>query len=271
MSMSSSESRHSAMSTVSVELLSYQDSLENVLTWLLEAEEVLDKQLPVAQDVTKVKEQFNQHEEFMVELTRHQDSIGGCLKEGNDLLTDGKVTAEEEKEIRTQMSLLNNRWEELRVKALDRQSRWDDDDVIGNDDDGGDDSDDDDDDEDDDETIFIAESIIAKLPLKKTKMPNKISCKEIRNKTQVSDIAQYIAKQKWKWAGHVARLQDNRWTLRVTEWQPRNGKRSRGRQARRWRGDIVRTMGNTWTREAKDKEEWRHGAEGLILQWMDGA
>ncbi|GFS18025.1 transposase [Elysia marginata] len=86
-----------------------------------------------------------------------------------------------------------------------------------------------------------------------------------------SDIAQYIAKQRWKRAGHVARLQDNRWTLRVTEWQPRNGKRSRGRQARRWRDDIVRTMGNTWTREAKDKEEWRRGAEGLILQWMDGA
>ncbi|GFS18387.1 endonuclease-reverse transcriptase [Elysia marginata] len=97
------------------------------------------------------------------------------------------------------------------------------------------------------------------------KLTDKISCKEIRNKTQVSDIAQYIAKQKWKWAGHVARLQDNRWTLRVTEWQPRNGKRSRGRQARRWRDDIVtvRTMGNTWTREAKDKEEWRRGAEAL--------
>ncbi|GFS25595.1 endonuclease-reverse transcriptase [Elysia marginata] len=69
------------------------------------------------------------------------------------------------------------------------------------------------------------------------KLTDKISCKEIRNKTQVSDIAQYIAKQKWKWAGHVARIQDNRWTLRVTEWQPRNGKRSRGRQARRWRDD----------------------------------
>ncbi|GFR96839.1 endonuclease-reverse transcriptase [Elysia marginata] len=37
------------------------------------------------------------------------------------------------------------------------------------------------------------------------KHTDKISCKEIRNKTQVSDIAQYIAKQKWKWAGHVAR------------------------------------------------------------------
>ncbi|GFR63732.1 RNA-directed DNA polymerase (Reverse transcriptase) domain containing protein [Elysia marginata] len=100
------------------------------------------------------------------------------------------------------------------------------------------------------------------------KLTDKISYKEIRNKTQFSDIAQYLAKQKWKWAGHVSRIQDNRWTLRVTEWQPRNGKRLRRRQARRWRDDIVRTMGNTWTREAKDREEWRRGAEGLILQWM---
>ncbi|KAH9492316.1 hypothetical protein Btru_024686 [Bulinus truncatus] len=123
MSMSSSESRHSTMSTVSVDLLSYQDALENVLTWLLDAEEVIEKLEPISGEVTKVKEQFNEHEEFMVELTRHQDGIGGVLKEGNDLLTSGKVTSEEEKEIRTQMGLLNNRWEDLRVKALDRQSR----------------------------------------------------------------------------------------------------------------------------------------------------
>ncbi|GFS23944.1 endonuclease-reverse transcriptase [Elysia marginata] len=48
------------------------------------------------------------------------------------------------------------------------------------------------------------------------KLTDKISCIEIRNKTQVSDIAQYIAKQKWKWAAHVARPQDNRWTLKIT-------------------------------------------------------
>ena len=36
----------------------------------------------------------------MVELTRHQDSIGGVLKEGNDLLSEGRVTQEEEAEIK---------------------------------------------------------------------------------------------------------------------------------------------------------------------------
>ncbi|GFO46854.1 endonuclease-reverse transcriptase [Plakobranchus ocellatus] len=72
-----------------------------------------------------------------------------------------------------------------------------------------------------------------------------------------------------KWAGHVARLKDNRWTLRVTDWQPRNGKRSRGRQARRWRDDIVKTKGNRWSRDARDRDEWKRDAEGYILQWMD--
>ena len=32
---------------------------------------------------------------------------------------------------------------------------------------------------------------------------------------------------------YVARLQDNRWTNRLTEWQPGMGKRRRGRQKRR--------------------------------------
>ncbi|GFO33009.1 endonuclease-reverse transcriptase [Plakobranchus ocellatus] len=81
----------------------------------------------------------------------------------------------------------------------------------------------------------------------------------------------FVEKQKWKWAGHVARLKDNRWTLRVTEWQPRNGKRKRRRQARRWRDDIVKKKGNTWSRDARDRDEWRRDAEGYILQWMDRA
>jgi hypothetical protein len=61
MSMSS-ESGPSMASSGSVELLSYQDALESVLTWLLEAEEVIDKQQPIASNVATVKDQFNQHE-----------------------------------------------------------------------------------------------------------------------------------------------------------------------------------------------------------------
>ncbi|KAL5009782.1 hypothetical protein ScPMuIL_012087 [Solemya velum] len=123
MSLSSSSSRHSTMSSASVDLLSYQESLENVLTWLLQAEDTVEKQQPIESTVHKVKEQFNEHEEFMFQLTKHQDSIGNVLKEGSDLVANGKVTEDEENEIRVQMGLLNNRWEDLRLKALERQSK----------------------------------------------------------------------------------------------------------------------------------------------------
>jgi hypothetical protein len=49
-------------STNSVDLSTYQDDLENVLTWLLEAEELMEKQEHLGGSVTKVKDQFNQHE-----------------------------------------------------------------------------------------------------------------------------------------------------------------------------------------------------------------
>ncbi|XP_069136952.1 dystrophin-like isoform X1 [Argopecten irradians] len=124
MSLSSSSSHHSTMSSAatSVDLMSYQDDMENVLTWLLEAEETMEKQEPIATIVGKVKEQFNQHEVFMLELTKHQDSIGLVVKEGNDLISEGKILEEEESEIRVQMGLLNHRWEDLRMKTIHRQS-----------------------------------------------------------------------------------------------------------------------------------------------------
>ena len=74
-----------------------------------------------------------------------------------------------------------------------------------------------------------------------------------------------------KWAGHIARMKDNRWTKRCTEWQPRRGKRSRGRPSRRWQDDITEKEGTTWIRKATDRRQWKTLMEGYILQWMDKA
>ena len=85
------------------------------------------------------------------------------------------------------------------------------------------------------------------------KLKDKIPCSEIRKRTKIIDFIEYTLKQKWKWAGHIARLKDNRWTRRCTEWQPRRGKRSRGRPSRRWQDDITEKEGNTWIRKATDR------------------
>ena len=103
------------------------------------------------------------------------------------------------------------------------------------------------------------------------KLKDKIPCKTIREKTGVQDVVTFTLKQKWKWAGHVARMEDNRWTQRITNWQPRIGKRSRGRPTIRWRDDLVQHKGATWGRKARERESWKSSAEGYILQWMDTA
>lgn len=62
-SLSSSSSRQSTISSSgSADLLSYQDSLEQVLTWLLEAEEVVETQGTIQDNVIIVKKQFSEHE-----------------------------------------------------------------------------------------------------------------------------------------------------------------------------------------------------------------
>ena len=60
----------------------------------------------------------------------------------------------------------------------------------------------------------------------------------IRQQTKVRDILEIISKAKWSWAGHLMRRDDNRWTTKLTTWQPRGHTRNRGRQKTRWRDDL---------------------------------
>jgi len=39
----------------------------------------------------------------------------------------------------------------------------------------------------------------------------------IREKTKVKDIIQVVKQLKWRWAGHVAKMNDNRYTERLTD------------------------------------------------------
>ncbi len=57
----------------------------------------------------------------------------------------------------------------------------------------------------------------------------------------------------------------NRWTKRVMEWQPRNSKRSQGRQRIRWRDEIAAFIGARWSSLTSDRERWKglRKVEGL--------
>ena len=98
---------------------------------------------------------------------------------------------------------------------------------------------------------------------------DKINHTAIREKTKFKDVVSYTLNMKWKWAGHVGRMKDNRWTIKCTRWAPQ-GKRKRGRPRRRWADDLSKYKSN-WLDLTAHREEWKELAEGYIQQWIDVA
>ena len=60
----------------------------------------------------------------MVSLTQDQNQIGEILLEGNQLLTSAnfQLQPEEISEVKEKMKVLNDHWESLRSKSLERQA-----------------------------------------------------------------------------------------------------------------------------------------------------
>ncbi|PAV67350.1 hypothetical protein WR25_12084 isoform A [Diploscapter pachys] len=116
---SSSKSKRTRKEELAAE---FETALEQVLAWLLEAEEELatltDKQRT---ELSAVRSQFNDFEQFMASLTDSQDTVGKVLHRGQVLCS--KADTEEEKEaIQKQLQVVNTQWEELRALAMDRQA-----------------------------------------------------------------------------------------------------------------------------------------------------
>lgn len=59
----------------------------------------------------------------MLTLTEHQGDVGEVLAEGTRILQESKLISNEMEEVRLQMKLLNTKWEDLRLKAMDRQNQ----------------------------------------------------------------------------------------------------------------------------------------------------
>lgn len=69
----------STATNASIEIGSYQNAIEVVLSLLLEAEEVLSKDLASVTDLNEAKQQFQDHEEFMIKLSEYQQYVGSAL------------------------------------------------------------------------------------------------------------------------------------------------------------------------------------------------
>lgn len=89
---------------------------------------------------------------------------------------------------------------------------------------------------------------------------------KIRQTTRAADALVQALASKWKWAGHVARLQDRRWTREVTVWEGPHGKRRKGRPHARWDDDLKKIAGSKWDETAQSREDWQSLEEAFTCR-----
>ena len=91
----------------------------------------------------------------------------------------------------------------------------------------------------------------------------------IRSQTKVTDIIYRIKTLKWKWAGHIARVRDERLTNSIINWVPLDIKRSRRMPGARWMVEIKKYAGVRWQRKAGNRQEWWKLGVAFVQQWTD--
>ena len=102
------------------------------------------------------------------------------------------------------------------------------------------------------------------------KLKDRIRNTIVRQITKVIDIIQYVTNTKWKWAGYIARMKDNRCTIGSTEKQVKINNII-GRPKHRWRDGIVGQQGTVRLEIAKDRDSCRSLEDGCFPQWKDTA
>ena len=89
-------------------------------------------------------------------------------------------------------------------------------------------------------------------------LSDRISNEELSERSQVADAEQQIKLRKFKWAGHVARMDEERWAHEVT-WKEtiKRGKRPSGNPPNRWIDEITEHFGRDWKQKAQNRDNWR--------------
>jgi len=90
----------------------------------------------------------------------------------------------------------------------------------------------------------------------------KLHYEELNDLYSLLNIVRVVKSRRMRWAGHVARMGEDRGVHRVLVGKP-GGKRSLGRPRRRWedniRMDLQKVEGGRgdWMELAQDRDRWR--------------
>ncbi|KAE9417049.1 hypothetical protein Angca_003177, partial [Angiostrongylus cantonensis] len=75
-----------------------------------------------------------------------------------------------------------------------------------------------------------------------TQVRDGIPSSDLRQRSRIKDAVLYAKQSKIMWAGHVMRMNDNRWTRAVSDWIPRDVKLTAGRQPTRWSEFLMKSL-----------------------------
>ncbi|KAE9421584.1 hypothetical protein Angca_004726, partial [Angiostrongylus cantonensis] len=75
-----------------------------------------------------------------------------------------------------------------------------------------------------------------------TQVRDGIRSSDLRQRSKIKDAVLYAKQSKIRWAGHVMRMNDNRWTRTVSDWIPRDVKRAAGRPPTRWSEFFTKSL-----------------------------
>jgi len=97
--------------------------------------------------------------------------------------------------------------------------------------------------------------------------------KELNNLYSSSNIVQVIKSRRMRWAGHVARMGEEREAYRVLVGKP-EGKRPLGRPRHRWVDNIRMDLQEVgcgymdWTGLAQDRDGWQRLVSAVMNLWV---
>lgn len=98
------------------------------------------------------------------------------------------------------------------------------------------------------------------------KLDQRIRNKFIDNILKPKRVEKLVKELKFKWAGHLIRSDNKKWSKMSTEWVPYDRNRGKGRPYKRWRDEIVNKLGsiNQWHNVARDRLAWKRVCENLF-------
>ncbi|XGW19648.1 hypothetical protein V3C99_003465 [Haemonchus contortus] len=134
----------------------------------------------------------------------------------------------------------------------------------------------------DEHAVIVAQRVLGRtmLGISLYKQVQKgIRTSELRQRTKIRDAVDYAKKSRIRLAGHIKRYRDDRWTRAVTDWIPRDIKRTPGRPPTRWSDFFTKALNERnvdprvpgtihWTTLARDRDEWRRYWQAFMRTFM---